>query len=211
MTTPHGAHGFGDDDGDFSSDPHFFGTGGGADMADLDFLVADHHSDDDSADLDFLVADHQSSQDSEFDAPEAYAPVEDPTDSEIDLDALCPPTQQETKELEPRLFTVTNPAGTVSVSALMGGAIREVELSEKVTDMTESELEDEILVLAELARLKAQSAQYTFMLENVPETHSEYSSQLRDFIEQHLDLPTPEQAAAAQAEVFAKRYTHDDG
>lgn len=56
---------------------------------------------------------------------------------------------------------------TVSVSTLMDGRIDHVELSARVAWMSESQLASEILVIADLARQKAQSAQYAFILDRM--------------------------------------------
>ncbi|MGE7002991.1 hypothetical protein ACQKHK_12765, partial [Staphylococcus capitis] len=55
------------------------------------------------------------------------------------------------------LYTVTNPARTVSVTVCLDGRVDHVELAANVTDMTERELADEITVIADLARQKARS------------------------------------------------------
>lgn len=123
------------------------------------------------------------------------------------LDAL---DDDEEPELE--LFTVTNPQGSVSVSTLMDGRIQHVELTDKATSMSEAQLADEIFVIADLARQKARASQYTFMVENIGELtdeDAEGSALLREFVGMTLNLPTPEEAAAAEAEVFATRYDVD--
>ncbi|HTX96062.1 MAG TPA: hypothetical protein VME67_15075 [Mycobacterium sp.] len=75
-------------------------------------------------------------------------------DTETDLDVLDvqTPASEEAQEDGADTFTVTNPPGTVSVSALLDGSTDHVELSPKVTGMTEDELAEEILVIARLAR-----------------------------------------------------------
>jgi hypothetical protein len=106
------------------------------------------------------------------------------------------------------LFTVTNPPGTVTVTSFMDGRINRIELSPKVTTMTETHLAEEIVVIARLATQDARSAQYAFMLEGMREQgHDTVTT--RDFLSRDLDLPSPEQARAARAEVFSTRYVRD--
>ena len=57
--------------------------------------------------------------------------------------------------------------------------------------MTETDLADEIVVIAGLATQDAKSAQYAFMLEGMREQgHDDAAT--RDFLTRDLDLPTPE-------------------
>ncbi|MBS4728061.1 YbaB/EbfC family DNA-binding protein [Mycobacterium sp. SM1] len=168
----------------------------------------DDEAHDNLAALDFTVPD-----DSEVSALEAfdmYAPAEDAHDAGGDLEAIAPPGEDEAEGLSVPLFTVTNPPGTVSVSALMGGRAYQIELSAKATNMTEQHLAEEIVVIAGLARQKARSAQYAFMLEGMRELGHD-GPDTQDFLSRELELPTPEQATAATASVFATRYAGDHG
>lgn len=107
------------------------------------------------------------------------------------------------------MFTVTNPPGTVTVTTYMDGRVQQVDLSPNVVSMTESGLAEEIVVIAGLATQDARSAQYTFMLDEMREQgHDNVAT--RDFLSRDLDLPTPEQAQAARAEVFATRYAGEE-
>ncbi|MDT5064172.1 MAG: hypothetical protein QOK02_327 [Mycobacterium sp.] len=108
------------------------------------------------------------------------------------------------------LFTVTNPPGTVTVTTFMDGRVNRIDLSPKVVTMTETNLADEIVVIARLATQDARSAQYSFMLEGMREQgHDDFAT--HDFLTRDLDLPSPDQARAARAQVFATRYAsnHD--
>jgi hypothetical protein len=109
------------------------------------------------------------------------------------------------------MFTVTNPPGTVSVSALMDGRIQHIDLAPTVTTMTESQLTEEIRVLAELARLKGLAGQYAFMTTMLYSEAHHNGAEVREVLEQGLELPSPQQADRAQAEVFASRYTERHG
>lgn len=107
------------------------------------------------------------------------------------------------------MFTVTNPPRSVSVTTYMDGRVKQIELSSETTDMTEPELADEIVVIAGLATQEAKSAQYSLMLEGMREQgHDDAAT--RDFLTRDLDLPSPEDARAARAQVFATRYGGDD-
>jgi hypothetical protein len=103
------------------------------------------------------------------------------------------------------VYTVTNPPGTVTVSAFLDGRVKHVDLSPKVTEMTESDLADEIVVIAGLATADARSAQYAHMLDGMRQQgHDDVAT--RDFLARDLDLPTPEAAKAARAQLFSTRY-----
>ncbi len=129
--------------------------------------------------------------------------------AESDLDALYVyPEHSEDDELIAPVFTVTNPPGTVTVTAFLDGRVKQIELSPKATDMTETDLADEIVVIAGLATADARSAQYAYMLEGMRQQgHDDLAT--RDFLARDLDLPTPEEAKAARAQLFSTRYTGD--
>jgi hypothetical protein len=128
-----------------------------------------------------------------------------------DLDALgayVAPGEAEDDELPVPLFTLTNPPGTVTVTTFMDGRVHQIDLSPKVTAMTETYLAEEIVVIAGLATQDARSAQYAFMLEGMHQ-HGHDNVATRDFLARNLGLPSPEEAEAARAEVFATRYAGD--
>jgi hypothetical protein len=102
-------------------------------------------------------------------------------------------------------FTVTNPPGTVTVTAFLDGRIQQIELSPNVVGMTEADLAEEIVVIAGLATMDARSAQFSFMLDGMRE-HGHSDVATRDFLARDLDLPSPEQADARRAQVFSTRY-----
>lgn len=119
------------------------------------------------------------------------------------------PSDEASKQLVEAFFTVTNPAGTVSATATIGGRLQQIELSAKVTDMTESQLADEIVVLADLAAQKARAAQHAVVVQLMRDMG--YNSVVTGgFLEHDLDLPSPETVAARRAEVFATRYAPPD-
>ncbi|OBH21282.1 MULTISPECIES: hypothetical protein [unclassified Mycobacterium] len=192
------------------------------DLSALDFSA--HHSDSDdhglhhSDALDFSFTE-DGFEETPADAFDEYAPTE-PDDSETELAAIASVTEAEDEEEDEEeglaLFTVTNPPDTVSVSALIDGRTQRVTLSPKVTNMTESELAEEVLVLADLARQKGLAGQRTFLQEDQTVTESldqlgiADTDVIREFMDAVYPLPTAEQADMAQAEVFAARYTNDE-
>ncbi|CAA0124376.1 ESX-1 secretion-associated protein EspH [Mycolicibacterium vanbaalenii] len=106
-------------------------------------------------------------------------------------------------------FTVTNPPGTVTVTTYLDGRVHQIELSPKAAAMAEAALAEEIVLVADLATRDARSAQYTFMLDGMREQgHDNVAT--RDFLNRDLDLPTPEQARAARAELFTTRYAGEE-
>jgi hypothetical protein len=172
---------------------------------------------DDLAALDFSVTDH-SAHESDIDALGDYAgePTEEVEPGLDAIDPLADDTEEEPDPLQQYTFTVTNPPESVSVSALIGGRIHQVEVLPKATSMTEAELASEILVLAHLASQKALAGQTTYLLESeflaegMREAGLDSGEVVRDFMQNGLGFPTPEAADAEQAEVFATRYTRDD-
>lgn len=147
---------------------------------------------DDLAALDFCVAESEPAQ-SNLDAFGGYA------EETVEEDELPVP-----------VFTVTNPPGTVTVTAFLDGRVKQVDLSPKVTDMTERDLADEIVLIAGLATQDARSAQYAHMLEGMRQQgHDDAAT--RDFLTRDLDLPTPDEAKGARAQLFSTRYagSHD--
>jgi hypothetical protein len=111
---------------------------------------------------------------------------------------------------EPITVTVTNPPGTVSVTVLIDGCPRQIELAPRVaTDMTESELVEEILVISRLARQNAQAGQHLFVAGALQRLGHDPAS-TRGFLEDVLGLPSAETALTDKAQIFAIRYTSDE-
>jgi hypothetical protein len=193
------------------------------DLSALDFSShqsGSHDNHDESDALDFSSA-ADGDEESGVDAIYDYAPTEaEEVDSELEAIAAATEATEDEEDESDGLqeFTVINPPGTVSVSALMDGRTHRVKLSPTATKLTESELAEEILVLANLARQKGRAGQHAFLMENaaqpgalqiLDEIGFDGTGVIRDFVENSVNLPTPEQADAAQTEVFAARYTSD--
>lgn len=193
------------------------------DLSALDFSSYQPGSDDgqEHADaLDFSAAD-DTEEASDVEALDAYAPAE-PQEMDTQLEAIAATTEpsddEEDEEDGVQQFTVTNPPETVSVSALIDGRTQRVTLSPTASNLTEAELADEIIVLAELARQKGLAGQRTYVVDSAADNAGlqqlndmglDSGQLLRDFVETGMRLPTEEQAETAQAEVFAARYAAD--
>ena len=131
------------------------------------------------------------------------------TDESV-LDALDVYAVDEADETESPavVVTVTNPPGTVSVSSALDGRVSRIELSPKACELTEADLAADIVVVAGLATQDAKSRQHANMLEGMREQgHDDAAT--RDFLTRDLGLPSPEQAQAERARVFATRYAGD--
>ncbi|WP_019972720.1 hypothetical protein [Mycobacterium sp. 141] len=147
-------------------------------------------------DRDYEYDDHDEDDGQDILSPLDFAYPDQQPDDESDLDMP--------------IFGVTNPPGTVTVTAYMDGRVQQIDLSPKAVNMTESELVEEILVIADLATQDARSAQYSLMLEGMREQgHDDFAT--RDFLTRDLNLPTPEQSDAARAQIFATRYGGENG
>jgi hypothetical protein len=193
------------------------------DLSALDFSSHQSGSDDDhdeSSALDFS-ADTEDGEESGVDAIYEYAPTE-PEETVDELEAIAAATEggeeEEEEELGLQQFTVTNPPETVGVSALMDGRTQRVHLAPTATKLSESELAEEIIVLAELARQKGLAGQHSYLMEAAPQTEQlqelgeigfDPGELIQALVEGGMNLPTPEQADAAQTEVFATRYNPD--
>ena len=130
-------------------------------------------------------------------------------DAADESDAVLTVMGSDTDDDATPMFTVTNPPGTVTVTTYMDGRVHQIDLSPKAAAMAEPLLAEEIVVIAGLATQDARSAQYTFMLEGMREQgHDNVAT--RDFLSRDLDLPTPEQAQAARAELFTTRYAGEE-
>jgi hypothetical protein len=124
------------------------------------------------------------------------------------LDEYSPVDIHEVDNSQGPLFTVTNPPGTVTVTTYVNGCVQHVGLSQTVTKMTEAELVQEIIAVTAVAAIKARAALHTFVA-GLLRLQGMDSESAGLFVERQLSFPTPEQAAAAEAE-FIARYA-DEG
>lgn len=182
------------------------------DLAGLDFYDSDEsgageHGDEDP--LDFSGADDDGGEMAAIDAVDEFAPAEPEEAEEAEAELVALDSQDEPVDEKEEagfpLFSVTNPAGTVSVSTFMGGTIRQVDLTD-VSSMTEDQLTEEILALAELAKQKGQAAQRQYLSEAFEALGVDDGEAISELLGDGLDLPSAQQADKAQTEVFATRY-----
>jgi UDP-N-acetylmuramoylalanine-D-glutamate ligase len=87
----------------------------------------------------------------------------------------------------------------------------QIDLAPSVTTMTESQLAEEIRVIADLARRRGLAGQYTLMATILYSEAHHNGAEVREVLEQGLELPSPQQADEAQADVFASRYSERHG
>jgi hypothetical protein len=141
-----------------------------------------------------------------------FGPPADPDDDTdgSGLDAFDAFSVDDDEPAEPVVapFTVSNPPGTVTVSAHLDGRVHRIELSPKVTTMTESDLAEEIVLIAGLATQHARSAQYQSILDGMT-AQGHDGADTREFLSRDLKLPSPQQAESATAELFSTRYAHE--
>lgn len=105
-------------------------------------------------------------------------------------------------------FTVANPAATVSATASLQGRLHRIDLAADSTataSMTESELAQEILVVGRLAGMKARSELFRWLIDRSGDSGQDAAATAR-LLRDDMELPTPEEAAAAQAEAFGAHY-----
>lgn len=110
-------------------------------------------------------------------------------------------------------FAVANPPGTVTAIASIGGRVQRIELaaaSKATASMTEGELAQEILLVGKLAGMKARSELFTWLIDRTDDSGQDPAATAR-LLRDDMDLPTPEQAAAAQAEAFGAHYREPHG
>ena len=129
-------------------------------------------------------------------------------DGDYGLDAFDGYGQPQTDAVEEPLFTVTNPPGTVTVAAYFDGRVQRIELSPEAATTSEDQLATEIVVIAGLATQRARAAQFSYMLEGMQDNGHD-TVDTRDFLNRSVGLPSPEEADAARAQIFATRYAGD--
>lgn len=151
------------------------------------FFTSDEHE---SSDLDAFgnPAGAEEQAASDLDALVEYAPTPDAVD-------------------EGPLFSATNPPGTVTVTAYLSGWLQRIDLSPSVVNMTESQLAREVADLAEIATKKAGAGQYVFLLYATVQQVGD-SPAVRDLLKDTLGLPTPEEAAEAEA-AYVTQYVRE--
>jgi hypothetical protein len=184
------------------------------DVSALTFFAPSESGSEDSSDRQALIFSTagDGASDGFVDALEAQASDQTPG-SATDVDAIRSATDvaaadgpgDEGAEYQAR---VANLSETVVVTALPDGSVLQVDLHPTVTGMSEAALADEVLVIADLARQKGLAKQQALLAGFMREF--ELNDAAQELIDNSTDLPTPEQAEAAQAQVFAARYASSD-
>jgi hypothetical protein len=146
------------------------------------------------------------SQDSEL---EALAAFDERLDEERHAETDPADTPDDVDEEQCLMFTVTNPANTVSVTALTNGSPLRVDLGNTVTRLTEIELAEEISTVARLSCTNARAAQH-LLVSHALQQNGVDPVTARSFASFELGLPTPEEALGEQSRVFASRYDDQD-
>lgn len=106
------------------------------------------------------------------------------------------------------MFTAGNPRQTVSVTALLGGRVHQLELSPSAVEMTETELAREILEIARLASRQGQAGAHALIAAALGRSGAD-SAAIRGHLEREIGLPSPDTVRAQRAEFFAARYAED--
>lgn len=99
--------------------------------------------------------------------------------------------------------SVTNAAGTVTATATISGWLQRIELEPHVASMDEAQLAREIVATAELASLKGRASQRSLVEDMLTHQGADRHT-ARDYVDQYMNLPTPEHAAQAEAEASAR-------
>lgn len=127
--------------------------------------------------------------------------------ADVGLDATTPDDEEHGPQT--MFFTVTNPPGTVSATALLDGRPIQVTLTPQVADMTESELAEEISLIARLASQNARAGQH-LLASGMLQQMGEDPVSAQTYVEYELGLPSAETVLADKAQIFATRYAHED-
>jgi hypothetical protein len=104
-------------------------------------------------------------------------------------------------------FTVTDAAEKIAVTTRFDGAVHSVRLS-SVHGTTEFDLAREMLAVADVASTKARAGLGQF-ISGLLLLQGQDRASVRDLVEHHLRLPTPEQAQQAEA-ALATQHLHDE-
>ncbi|MGB2919480.1 MAG: hypothetical protein WBC15_04515 [Mycobacterium sp.] len=99
------------------------------------------------------------------------------------------------------IFTVTNPAGSLSAIASLGGRLQRIQVLD-VSQLDEARLGEEVLELATLARDKARAAQHEVVADLMRGLGQDRAG-VSALLEHSVGLPTHEAADAQVAAVFA--------
>ena len=157
--------------------------------------------------------DDDDDDDSPLDALVVEVPSDHEPEDSLDIAGEAPTDPEESEEDEDETvmtFTVTNPPGTVTVTAFPNGCPMQIDLETRAVDMTESQLAEEILLIAKLAEQNALAGQHLIMAAIMNRAGMDQFA-TRTYLEHDLGLPTVESVLSDKAQIFATRYEdHED-
>lgn len=154
---------------------------------------------DDEVEIDLHDDPHAASGLASFDA---YVPTVSEEGVEWAADSLA--TRDEVELAPAAVFTVSNPPGTVSATAMIGGRIHCVDILD-ASSFSEAELADEIVVLADLAKEKALTAQHAVIVELMRGLGHDRAG-TSGYLQHAIGSPAPDASHARMAAIFAARY-----
>lgn len=148
-----------------------------------------------------------------LDAMATYAkPIRASEVEDVDASGLW--TYEESLDDDPMVdtltVTATNPARTVSATALLDGRVMSVGLSPQVTKMTATELANEIATVGRLAGQQGKAAQHAFITMFMRQLGHDGAA-LRSFLERDVGLPSPETVLQQKSAAFFATRNADDG
>ncbi|MGV0771977.1 hypothetical protein [Mycobacterium syngnathidarum] len=114
-----------------------------------------------------------------------------------------------TDEQQTPVIQAINPPGTVAVTAYLGGSVAHVDLDPKVTTLTESQLAEEIRVVAGVAAKRASAVVHVGVVNMFVEQGMELRD-ARDFVETNMPFATPDQAQEADLALIARHSGRED-
>jgi hypothetical protein len=135
--------------------------------------------------------------DDDFDIP--VNEDEDPVDA---LTAIDSPSTQQDDTVVP-VASARNPADSVIVTTHLNGSIVQVDLDSRVTEMTESQLAEQIRAVAEVATKRASAVVHIAMV-NILVGQGMSFPEARSFAETMLPFTTPREADAAGLDLAAR-------
>ncbi|OBG85134.1 hypothetical protein A5699_25240 [Mycobacterium sp. E802] len=110
--------------------------------------------------------------------------------------------QPEDEEQIP-VVQVTNPPGTVTVTAYLNGSVAQVDLDPAATRLTEAQLADEIRFVAGVAAKRATAVTHVVTVNMLVEQGMDFR-EARDFVGTNMPFATPEQAGEADRALIAR-------
>jgi hypothetical protein len=172
--------------------PHGLGDGWDDDDSDIDALVVAAPLDDGHTGLEALT----------FQTADTYESLGDDGDH-----FLGEVVEEPVDDVQIPVVQVANPPGTIAVTAYMNGAVAQVDLDPAVTRWTESQLEQEIQAIAEVAAKRATAVMHVMVVQMFVDQGMDLT-EAREFVEEHMPFATPDRAEAALSELNVRYAQH---